>query len=569
MPTLTEKQKRIYDYIKDYIKKNGLSPTYEEIKANFNLKALSGVYQHIDALIKKGLVVKSGAGSRGIEIQKDSRDLIEVPILGTIAAGQPIEAIETPGETIALNKGEVSRSGNHYALRVAGNSMIDEGIFDGDIVVIRQQSTADNGQTVVAIIDDNEATLKKIYREKSGFRLQPANPALFPFYRKEVEVRGIVVKIIRNFDIPKPEKAVKDTVFKLAELFCGPGGLGLGATKANAYSQDGARLGVKSVWANDIDEASCRTYARNLHAGDMSAVVCGPVEKIDFKKAPEFDALAFGFPCNDFSIVGKQKGFQGKYGPLYTYGVKAINIHNPKWFLAENVSGLQSANEGKAFQKILSDLGHAGKGYRLTAHLYKFEDYGVPQFRHRIVIVGIRKDLNLEFKVPAPTSLNNYATVKNAFENPSIPKNAPNNENTNQSPIVVERLKHIPPGKNAWYEGLPKHLRLNVKTAKMSQIYKRLDPNKPSYTITGSGGGGTHGYHWKENRALTNRERARIQTFPDDFIFEGSKEEVRKQIGMAVPVEGAKVIVEAILKTFAGIPYKWVEPKISNGNNSG
>ncbi|MDD5135617.1 MAG: DNA cytosine methyltransferase [Phycisphaerae bacterium] len=358
-----------------------------------------------------------------------------------------------------------------------------------------------------------------------------------------------------------------DTVFKLAELFCGPGGLGLGATKANAYSQDGARFGVKSVWANDIDESSCKTYARNLHAGDMSAVACGPVEKIDFKKVPEFDALAFGFPCNDFSIVGEQKGFQGKYGPLYTYGVKAINIHNPKWFLAENVSGLQSANEGKAFQKILSDLEHAGKGYRLTANLYKFEEYSVPQFRHRVVIIGIRKDLNLEFKVPAPTTLNNHVTVNDVFENPPIPKTAPNNENTRQSPIVVERLKHIPPGKNAWYEGLPKHLRLNVKTARMSQIYKRLDPNRPSYTITGSGGGGTHGYHWKENRALTNRERARIQTFPDDFVFEGSKEEVRKQIGMAVPVEGARAIVEAILKTFAGIPYKWIEPKVSNGNS--
>ena len=101
----------------------------------------------------------------------------------------------------------------------------------------------------------------------------------------------------------------------------------------------------------------------------------------------------------------------------------------------------------------------------------------------------------------------------------------------------------------------------------MSQIYKRLDQNKPSYTITGSGGGGTHGYHWDEPRALTNRERARIQTFPDDFVFEGSKEEVRKQIGMAVPPRAAKIIIEAILKTFAGVPYKWAEPTINNGTS--
>ena len=134
--------------------------------------------------------------------------------------------------------------------------------------------------------------------------------------------------------------------------------------------------------------------------------------------------------------------------------------------------------------------------------------------------------------------------------------------------MVIERLKYIPPGENAWYEGIPKELRLNVKGAKMSQIYRRLDPKKPSYTITGSGGGGTHGYHWEENRALTNRERARLQTFPDSFIFEGSKESVRKQIGMAVPPKGAQIIVEAVLKTFAGISYNWIPQRLINNNHT-
>jgi len=103
---------------------------------------------------------------------------------------------------------------------------------------------------------------------------------------------------------------------------------------------------------------------------------------------------------------------------------------------------------------------------------------------------------------------------------------------------------------------------LNVRGAKISQIYKRLDPDKPAYTVTGSGGGGTHIYHWKENRALTNRERARLQTFPDNFIFSGSKESVRKQIGMAVPCVGAKVIFEAVLKSLAGISYPHIAPNI-------
>jgi DNA (cytosine-5)-methyltransferase 1 len=127
---------------------------------------------------------------------------------------------------------------------------------------------------------------------------------------------------------------------------------------------------------------------------------------------------------------------------------------------------------------------------------------------------------------------------------------------------VVERLKYIKAGQNIWEAVLPKHLQLNVKGARMSQIYKRLHPDKPAYTVTGSGGGGTHIYHWSENRALTNRERARLQTFPDDFIFEGSKESVRKQIGMAVPVKGAQVIFEALLKTFAGIPYNHISANL-------
>ncbi len=293
----------------------------------------------------------------------------------------------------------------------------------------------------------------------------------------------------------------KNKIFRFAELFCGPGGLSLGALLSSVTDSDGNIFRVEPVWANDIDEDTCKTYARNIHKENLSKVACAPVETVDFERVPSFDALAFGFPCNDFSVVGEQKGFNGKYGPLYTYGVKAINIHNPQWFIAENVNGLQSANNGNAFAKILEDLESAGAGYRLTPHLYKFEDYGVPQTRHRVVIIGIRKDLDLEFKVPAPTTSYKHVSAREAIENPPIAENASNHEITAQGKKVIERLKHIPPGENVWYEGLPNHLKLNVKSARMSQIYKRLHPDKPSYTITGSGGGGTHGYHWKENRA--------------------------------------------------------------------
>ena len=175
-------------------------------------------------------------------------------------------------------------------------------------------------------------------------------------------------------------------------------------------------------------------------------------------------------------------------------------------------------------------------------------------------MVGLRKDLKLTFKPPAPTHLKKMKNCKQAIEMPPIKAGAPNHEFTKQNPRVVERLKHIRAGENAWTANLPAELKLNVTGAQISQIYKRLDPSKPAYTITGSGGGGTHVYHWTENRALTNRERARLQTFPDNFVFEGGKEVVRRQIGMAVPPEGAKILFEAIAKTLAHIQYEFIEP---------
>lgn len=347
-------------------------------------------------------------------------------------------------------------------------------------------------------------------------------------------------------------------IFRLGELFCGPGGIALGAK--NARIED-SNFRIVHTWANDYDSDTCDTYRNNICPNSLNSVLHGDVRKLDMEKLPPIDALAFGFPCNDYSIVGEQKGMNGVYGPLYSYGVKALKLFKPKWFLAENVGGLKNANDGNAFAKILHELREAG--YTITPHLYKFEDYGIPQARHRIIIVGIRNDLDVTFRVPSPLLYSNIDnTCKTAIENPPIPIDAPNNEFTKQSSVVIERLKHIKPGQNAFTANLPEYLRLNVKGAQISQIYKRLDPNKPSYTVTGSGGGGTHIYHWSENRALTNRERARLQTFPDDYVFVGSKESVRKQIGMAVPCRGAQIIFEAILKCFANVEYKHIVANI-------
>ena len=196
---LTKRQKQILDFIAASTKKHGFAPTHEEIKKWLKLRSVSNIHQHIQTLEAKGYLQKQKNQRRSIEVA-GTESLVKIPLLGTIAAGRPIEAIENPGETIFIAKSEVNDYRNYYALRVQGDSMINEGIFDGDIVVIRKQKTADDGQTVVAIIDDNEATLKKIYREKKRIRLQPANQAMLPIYRKEVEVRGVVVKIIRNLE---------------------------------------------------------------------------------------------------------------------------------------------------------------------------------------------------------------------------------------------------------------------------------------------------------------------------------------------------------------------------------
>jgi len=208
---LTKRQKQILDYIKRFIDEKNYSPSLEEIKRHFNLASRSTIHYHIENLREKGYLNKLDNQARAIELSKGkkSSDLVKIPLVGTIAAGEPIEAIEDP-ETIEVSKSQLSKLGEHYALRVQGDSMIKEGIFDGDVVVIRKQPTAENGETVVALINDNEVTLKKIYREKSRFRLQPANPTLKPIFTKELVIQGKVISVIRSFEELKEKIKTKE-----------------------------------------------------------------------------------------------------------------------------------------------------------------------------------------------------------------------------------------------------------------------------------------------------------------------------------------------------------------------
>ena len=329
-------------------------------------------------------------------------------------------------------------------------------------------------------------------------------------------------------------------IFRLGELFCGAGGLALGSHLASV-----GNAGFEHIWVNDIDPDACQTIRENL-AIPSDKVYCCPVESLTMAELDPVDGLAFGFPCNDFSVVGERQGIKGKYGGLYRWCVKALATLQPTFFVAENVSGMASSGKKRDLDIILCEFEDAG--YEVHQHLYRFEEYGIPQARHRIIIVGFRKSLDIDFDPPLPDQEAEFATCRDALRD--IPADAPNHEFANQTRRVVERLKHIKPGENAFTANIPKHLRLNMKSgAKISQIYKRLKPDAPSYTVTGSGGGGTHIYHWKEPRALTNRERARLQTFPDYYRFFGGRESVRRQIGMSVPPLGSKIIFEAVLQT--------------------
>jgi len=349
-------------------------------------------------------------------------------------------------------------------------------------------------------------------------------------------------------------------VFRMGELFSGPGGIACGAREAK--SADG-RYRIEHAWASDYDEDTCKTHAKNICNGNDNHVYCEDVRNLDISKLGPIDAFAYGFPCNSFSSVGEHQGLNDdKFGMLYWYGIEVLKMYQPKWFLAENVSGMKSAGAGEHFKQILKDMEDAG--YVLVPHMYKFEKYGIPQTRHRIIIVGIRKDLDaqgIKFHVPSPEQYKNVdVSARTALAN--IPQDAPNNEVRKLNKKVQERLSYIKPGENAWTADMPEELRINTKT-KISQIYRKLDPDKPSYTVTAAGGGGTFMYHWSdEQRELTNRERARIQTFPDNYEFVGKYSSVRKQIGMAVPPKGAEIIFNAILNSFAGIEYPWIEAQM-------
>lgn len=332
---------------------------------------------------------------------------------------------------------------------------------------------------------------------------------------------------------------------KIVSLFSGCGGLDLGFHKR----------GYQTIWANDFNKWAAETFARNF--GDVMHY--GDIEEIDpYKKecVPDCDLILGGFPCQDFSIIWKRPGLNGERGNLYKSFLRFIDAKKPKAFVAENVKGILSANKNKAIEQIIKDFENIAPGYLVKIQLYNFADYGVPQFRERVLIVGIRKDTGFNFIHPASThgpGKKPYFTAGQALN--GVENIAYNNEKMNVQPKTIEMLKLIPEGGN--FTDIPKNHPLYVK-GMISHVYRRIHRNEPSKTIIAAGGGGTWGYHYPEPRPLTNRERARLQSFPDDFYFVGSNTEVRRQIGNAVPPKGVYELANTLLPLFIG-NYKKVD----------
>lgn len=327
---------------------------------------------------------------------------------------------------------------------------------------------------------------------------------------------------------------------RVLSLFSGCGGLDLGFHKE----------GYRTVWANDFAEWAVQSFKQ--YFGDV--ITCCDIAKTDPLKdesIPDCDIVLGGFPCQDFSVIWKQPGLDGSRGNLYKHFLRFVAAKKPKAFVAENVKGILSANNQDAIATIINDFESIVPGYLVKIHLYNFADYGVPQFRQRVLIVGVRMDTGFEFFHPTPThGPQGYLPYVTAGEALQGVENVPyNSEHMRIAKKTADLLQLIPEGGN--FQDVPSDHPLYVK-GMISHVYRRIHRNEPAKTIIAAGGGGTWGYHYPEPRPLTNRERARLQTFPDDFLFCGSIAEVRRQIGNAVPPEGVRATARNLLPLFTG-----------------
>ena len=508
---LTKRQKQIFDFITTRTEKTSVAPSLEEIKKHFRLKSVSNIHQHIEAIKKRGYLLKEKNQHRSIEVVKEIQ-FFDIPILGTITAGQPIDVIENFEDIISVSSSLIRDPKKYYALNVIGDSMIEEGIFDGDIVVIKKQSTACNGQTVVAVIDDDKTTLKKIYKEKDQFRLQPANQFMKPLFRTEVEIRGVVIQVIRNI------RTEVEKGFRTIDLFAGVGGIRLGFEKA----------GFQTVFSNDFEKQCKITYDLNF---DTSKLVVEDIQKIGIDDLPDFDFLLGGFPCQPFSIAGHRQGFEDEQGRgnLFFDITRIIEAKKPKGFLLENVKNLKGHDKGNTFKvikKTLKDL-----GYHIKSEVLNTMDYSnVPQNRERIYIVGFKNKKHFEkFEFPKPIKLK-----------------------TKIIDLLEEEVNE-----KYYYNGKPLFDKIKNDIKKEGVVYqwrrKYVRENKSGVCPTLTANMGTGGHNVpiikdkKGIRKLTPRECARLQGFPDDYQLPNiADSSLYKQFGNSVSVPVVEMVANKI-----------------------
>lgn len=503
MPTPTKKQKEILDFITSYINKRGISPTIEETAKYFK-RAVGTVHEHIAELVEKGFVKKNNS-VRGIEIAEKELT-IKIPIIGTIAAGKPIEAIENFQDTISIVNPNIKNPKDYYALRVIGNSMMEDGILENDIVVIRKQSVAEDGQTVVAIIDDNEATLKKLYREKKGFRLEPRNQSMLPFFRKEVEVRGIVVQIVRNLN----EHNINNNrnTLRIIDLFAGIGGIRLGFES----------IGAKSVFSSEWDEQAQKTYRTNFND-----IPFGDITKLRPDEIPPFDILLAGFPCQPFSQAGKKLGLADTRGTLFFDIAKILEHHRPKVVFLENVKRFKSHDNGRTFETVNTVLEQLG--YEVYSKVLNAKNFGVPQNRERIYIIGFLGKTNFSF----PEPLNKKTCLGDILEKNVDPKYTISDKLWKGH--QRRKKEHQEKGNGFGYS------MFNKNSEYTSTISARYYKDGSEILIEQKG---------KNPRKLTPREAARLQGYDDSYKIPVSDAQAYKQFGNSVAVPVIKALARKV-----------------------
>ncbi len=310
---------------------------------------------------------------------------------------------------------------------------------------------------------------------------------------------------------------------KVVSLFSGCGGKDLGFIGGfNSLNKHYNKNPYEIVWANDISERACTTYKNNLG----NHIICEDIWNINTKKIPKADVVTGGFPCQDFSVAGLRKGFNSKRGLLYLAMKKIIDTLNPKAFVAENVKGLLSMNKGRAIKKIKGDF--EKDGYKVKIKLLSAANYGVSQNRERVFIVGIRKGLNVDFQFPEPT--HSPGPNDHIFLKKWVPVRQ-----------VIKDLENEAEGK------VPNHFWSKAKRFPGTQGNININPNKPGPTMRAEHHGNIE-FHYNGTRRLSAREAARIQSFPDDFIFYKSTSDAYRQIGNAIPPVLAWHMARALTK---------------------